>query len=56
MDWLNENLKMEIKKVFELRYNKKLSREEIQEIASNLVSYFEHQSKFAWRIKNESRI
>ena len=56
MEWLNENLKMEIKKVFEPRYNKELSVEEIQEIASNLVLYFEHQAKFAWRIKNESRI
>jgi hypothetical protein len=56
MDWLNENLKMEIKKVFEPRYNKKLSGEEIQEIASNLVSYMEHRAKFIWRIKNESRI
>lgn len=47
---------MEVKKVFEPRYNKELSGEEVQEIASNLVSYFEHQVKFVWRIKNESRI
>lgn len=56
MEWLNRNLKMEIKKVFERRYNKKLSQEEVNEIALNIVSYMEHKAKFMWRIKNESRI
>lgn len=56
MEWLNEDLKKEIKKVFEPRYSRRLSGEEIYEIASNLTSYMEHYAKFIWRITHETRI
>lgn len=56
MEWLNENLKIEIKKVFEPRYGRKLLDQEIYEVAVNLVSYVEAKTKFILKNKNESRI
>lgn len=53
MKWLNEELKRDIKKVFEPRYKRKLSDKEVESIASNLVTYIEHYTKFIWRINNE---
>lgn len=55
-EWLDENLKMEIKKVFEPRYGRKLLDQEIYEVAVNLVSYVEAKTKFILKNKNESRI
>jgi hypothetical protein len=52
MEWLNEDLKNEIKRIFEPRYKRTLTEEEILVIASNLVSYMEHYAKFIWRINN----
>lgn len=53
MKWLNGELKEDIKKVFEPRYKRKLSDKEVESIASNLVTYIEHYTKFIWRINNE---
>lgn len=50
--WLTEELKSEIKKVFEPRYNRKLSKQEILQIAFGLTSYIENASKFRWRVEN----
>lgn len=55
MKWLNKELKQEIKKVFEPKYGRKLSSEEVKEIAVNLASYVEHYAKFIWRINNEQK-
>lgn len=44
--WLGSELKEKIRKVFELRYKKELSEEEILDIANNLISYMEHLMKF----------
>lgn len=56
MEWLNENLKMEIKKVFEPRYGRELIDSEVSEVALNLVNYVEAKTKFILKTKNESRI
>ena len=39
--WLSEDLKEEIRRVFEPKYNRLLSETEIQEIAENLSSMTE---------------
>jgi hypothetical protein len=54
--WLDENLKREIKKVFELRYNRILSDIEVLEIAENLVVVIEEILKFKWNQKYGKRI
>lgn len=55
--WLTEELKQEVRKVFEPKYKRVLSEDEVVNIASNLESYIEHYANFAWKIKNEqSRI
>ncbi len=51
--WLNEDLKKEVRNVFEPKYKRELSGEEVVEIALNLVSYMEHYAKFIWRIEHE---
>lgn len=52
-NWLTDELKQEVKKVFEPKYKRVLSEDEIVSIASNLESYIEHYAIFAWKIKNE---
>lgn len=47
--WLNKKLKQEIKRVFEPRYCRKLTDNEIVDIAENLTGYME--SIFKWRWK-----
>ena len=49
MKWLNENLRMKIREVFEPRYQKSLSDPEVEEIAINLVSFTENFTRFKWR-------
>jgi hypothetical protein len=49
--WLNDNLKQEIKRVFELRYKRSLSEIEVVEIAENLTGYMEVILKWFWRNK-----
>ncbi|MCX6784005.1 MAG: hypothetical protein NT141_02970 [candidate division WWE3 bacterium] len=39
--WLNETLKAEIQKVFKPRYGRELTNEELETIATNLVSFME---------------
>lgn len=56
MEWLNENLKMEIKKVFEPRYGRTLNDNEICEVAINLVNYVDAKTKFILKNNNETRI
>lgn len=57
MYWLTDELKENIRNVFEPKYNKGLLDSEVLEVANNLVSYMENVSKFKWRLKNaESRI
>ncbi len=45
MNWLNENLKNEIKKVFEPRYDRKLNNVEVENIARSLVFIVERYIK-----------
>lgn len=49
--WLNEDLKKEIKKVFEPRYKKSLTDDEVLEIAENLTDVMEAFLKMKWRQK-----
>ncbi len=51
--WLNEDLKKEVRDVFEPKYKRELSDKEVVQIALNLVSYMEHYTKFIWRMKHE---
>lgn len=55
MEWLNKDLKEEIRKVFEPRYKRKLTDEEILEIADNLSSVIEEILKLKWKEKYENR-
>jgi len=55
MKWLNEDLKKEVREIFEPKYKRKLSDEEVVKIALNLVSYMENYAKFIWRIKHEQK-
>lgn len=48
-NWLDENLKKEVKKVFEPRYKKLLTDDEVVNIATNLVALMETYAKFKWR-------
>jgi hypothetical protein len=50
-NWLDENLKMEIKKVFEPRYKRPLTPSEVEDIAENLSVVVEQILKYKWRQK-----
>lgn len=52
-NWLNKSLKMEIRRVFEPRYKRKLSEKEVFEIAENLSGVVEQILKFQWKKKYE---
>lgn len=54
MNYLNENLKSEIRKVFELRYKRKLAENELIEFAENLSKVIEEICKFTWKQKYEN--
>lgn len=41
MNWITDELKQKIKKVFEPRYKRKLAEKEVKEIAENLASVAE---------------
>lgn len=45
---LNENLKRKIRNVFEPKYKKKITEEEVKDIANNLVMFMENYTKFRW--------
>ena len=51
MNWLNEDLKKEIKKVFEPRYKKALTDDEVAKIAENLTDLMEAFLKMKWKQK-----
>lgn len=51
MQWLNENLKKEIRTVFEPRYKRKLTNQEVIDIASNLTKGLESILKFKCKQK-----
>jgi hypothetical protein len=50
-NWLTDELKLEIRKVFEPRYKRKLSDLEIVEIAENLSVVVEEIIKVRWKLK-----
>ena len=47
--WINEDVREEVRKVFEPRYNRSLSDTEIEEIAENLTGVTEQILKYKWR-------
>jgi len=51
MNYLNENLKSKIRKVFELDYKRKLNDEEVIIIANNLTDFMESYIKFKLKQK-----
>lgn len=58
-DWLTDELKDEIHQVFDPRYKRKLSDEEVTTIAENLTELIEGYAKYRWREyekQNASRI
>lgn len=44
--WLTEELKQKTREVFEPRYKRKLTEEEVEDIAENLTGYMETILKF----------
>lgn len=55
MDWLTSELKDEVRKVFEPRYKRELSDDEVTEIANSLAKFTEGYLKFKYsqQIKNK---
>lgn len=53
--WLTNELRLEIKKVFEPRYRRTLSVSEVEEIAENLAGVVEEIVKLKWREKYDSK-
>jgi len=49
MLWLSEGMKVKIKKVFEPRYKRKLTDNEVFEIAENLSGVVETLIKWKWK-------
>lgn len=50
-NWCTEELRQEVRKVFEPRYKRKLTDEEIISIAVNLADLMEGYLKLKWRQK-----
>lgn len=50
-NWCTEELRQEVRKVFEPRYKRKLTDEEIVKIAVNLADLLEGYLKLKWRQK-----
>ncbi len=55
MDWLSDNLKKKVIKVFESRYKKRLEDEEVTEIAKNLSDFMEAILRFKLRTEYENK-
>ncbi len=53
--WLTNELKIETRKIFEPRYKRKLTDEEIISLAENLEEVVEIILKFKWRQKYENK-
>jgi len=51
--WLTEELKREIKKIFEPKYERELSDEETVDIGKNLAGLIEAALKYKWKSENE---
>lgn len=49
--WLSNKLILEVRKVFESRYKRNLTDNEVYEIAENLTGVIETFLKFKWRQK-----
>ncbi len=49
--WLTDKLKHKVRMVFEPRYKRKLTDDEIEEMAINLTDFMEIYLKFKWREK-----
>lgn len=54
-NYLNENLKLEVRKVFEPRYRRVLADNEVEDIAENLSVVVEEICKFKWKEKYENK-
>lgn len=54
--WLTEELKQKVRNVFEPKYKRKLTEDEITEIANNLTDFIEHYLRFKQRQQNEEKI
>lgn len=54
-DWLTDELKEEIQKVFAPRYGRRLTEKEIVTIAENLTELIEGYAKFRWRKQYEEQ-
>ncbi len=55
-DWLFPELRQEVRKVFEPRYKRKLTDEEVEEIADNLSVFVEETLKYIWGQKCEKKL
>ena len=51
LPWLTDELKQEVRKHFEPKYKRKLSEDEVYEIADNLTEVIEAYLKMKWRNK-----
>jgi len=47
--WLSEKLIQKVKQVFEPRYGRTLTNEEVEDIANNLTLFIEELTKFRWK-------
>lgn len=54
-NYLNENHKLEVRKVFEPRYRRLLTDNEVEDIAENLSIVVEEICKFKWKEKYENK-
>jgi hypothetical protein len=55
-DWLTPELKMNVKNIFEIRYKRKLSDNEVYEIANNLATYVKHVVDFIHKTHCEKQL
>jgi len=55
MNWLSDELKEDVRSLFEPRYKRQLTDDEIDEIANNLTNFLEAYFKFKWRNIYEKR-
>jgi hypothetical protein len=51
--WIDEAIKAKIRKVFEPRYKRPITDEEVIIIALNLTNFMDHFFQYKWRIANE---
>ena len=54
-DWLTDELKVEVKQVFEPRYGRKLQDKEILAIADSLAGFVETYRKYLLNKENEAQ-